>query len=144
MRWAGASAFAHSAQRLFFRAAPQCLLHCEITPLPLLTRNNTVAPTRLKETPRQCGVAHSGQGAVLWLEGAMKVIGAFDPEATAAMTAAYGKACQSMHDWEQPEILKDIIAKRIIDVAADGERDPDMICERALRLLGFCETPSIR
>jgi hypothetical protein len=74
----------------------------------------------------------------------MKVIGAFDPEATAAMTAAYGKACQSMHDWEQPEILKDIIAKRIIDIAADGERDPDRICERALRSLGFCETPSIQ
>jgi hypothetical protein len=73
----------------------------------------------------------------------MKVIGAFDPDETAVMTAAYGKACQSMHDWEQPEILKDIIAKRILDIVAHGELDPDKICELALRSLGFCETPSL-
>jgi hypothetical protein len=66
---------------------------------------------------------------------------AFDEEATAAMAEAYDKACQSMHDWGQPDIVKEIIAKRIIELAGKGERDPDRLCERALRALGFNEKP---
>jgi hypothetical protein len=74
----------------------------------------------------------------------MKVIGAFDPEATAAMTAAYGKACESMRDWGQPDVLKEVIAKRIIDAASRGERDPGQLCEEALKSLGFSESPNIQ
>jgi hypothetical protein len=79
-----------------------------------------------------------------WSERTMKVIGAFDPEATAALTAAYRKACQSMHDWGQPDIIKETIAKRILEIASRGEPDPDELCERALKSLGFSESPSIQ
>jgi hypothetical protein len=59
--------------------------------------------------------------------------GAFDHEATAAMAEAYDAACQSIDDWGQPDIIKETIAQRIIEVAEKGERDPGRLCERALR-----------
>ena len=71
----------------------------------------------------------------------MNTVEAFDNQATAAMTQAYEKACQSMRDWGQPDILKELIAKRIIDLARRGECDPDQLCEQALRSLGFSEAP---
>jgi hypothetical protein len=74
----------------------------------------------------------------------MKVTGAFDPQATAAMMTAYRKACELMRDWGQPDAIKDAIAKRIIQVASRGERDPDEICDCALKSLGFGESPSIQ
>ena len=70
--------------------------------------------------------------------------GEFDYEAPAAMAEAYDKACRSMHDWGQPDIIQEIIAKRISAVARRGERDPDQLCEQALKSLGFSETPSLR
>jgi hypothetical protein len=47
------------------------------------------------------------------------------------------RACQSLHDNGQPDLVRQIIAKRIIEVARKGERDPDELCARALRALGF-------
>ena len=63
----------------------------------------------------------------------------FNCRTTAAMGEAYDKACQSMQDWGQPEIIKETIAKRIIEIAQQGESDPDQICELALKSLGFSE-----
>ncbi len=37
----------------------------------------------------------------------------------------------------QPDLIKQIIAKRIIEVARKGERNPDELCARALQALGF-------
>ena len=37
----------------------------------------------------------------------------------------------------QPDIVKEIIAKRIVEIAKTGERDPVQLCERALAALGF-------
>jgi len=36
----------------------------------------------------------------------------------------------------------EIIAKRIIEVACDGERDTDEACARALRAFGFQQSPN--
>jgi hypothetical protein len=36
----------------------------------------------------------------------------------------------------------EIIAKRIIEVACDGERDPDEACARASRAFGFQQPPN--
>ena len=74
----------------------------------------------------------------------MNTVEAFDQEATATMTEAYEKACQSMRDWGQPDILKEIIAKRIVELAGKGECDPDQLCEQALKSLGFSETPALQ
>ena len=66
-----------------------------------------------------------------------------DYEATTAITEACEKASQSMHDWGQPDTMIEIIAKRIIELASKGERNPDQLCEQALKSFGFCESPSL-
>jgi hypothetical protein len=62
---------------------------------------------------------------------------AFDHNATRAMGKAFDRACHSLHDIGQPDLVREIIAKRIVEVARDGERDPDELCARALKALGF-------
>ena len=74
----------------------------------------------------------------------MKTPAGFDYEATAAATEAYEKASQSMLDWGQPDIIREIIGKRIIDLASKGERDPDELCEQALKSFGFSESPRLQ
>jgi hypothetical protein len=62
---------------------------------------------------------------------------AFDPEATESMGLAFEKACRSVGNGKQAPLVREVIAKRIIDAASDGERDPDRLCERALAGLGI-------
>jgi hypothetical protein len=61
----------------------------------------------------------------------------FDEAATEAMGLAYDKARRMLHDKGQPGIVQEIIAKRIIDIAIAGERDPDELARRALLALGM-------
>jgi hypothetical protein len=49
------------------------------------------------------------------------------------MGKAFDRACHSLHDIGEPELVREIIAKRIVEVARDGERDPDELCVRALK-----------
>lgn len=60
----------------------------------------------------------------------------FDPETTAVLGAAFDKAMADLHDTGQPEIVKEAIAKRIITLAAKGERDPERLRVAALAALG--------
>jgi hypothetical protein len=60
----------------------------------------------------------------------------FDPETIEIMSKAYDKAKRRLHDTGQPALVQEVIAKRIIDIAAAGERDPDQIARRALEALG--------
>ncbi len=62
---------------------------------------------------------------------------AFDPETTSVMGDAFGRACQILNGGGQPDLVKEIIAKGIIAVARDGERDPIQLCERALKVVGI-------
>ena len=54
----------------------------------------------------------------------------FDPDALAVLTAAYEKAVRG-----QPGSPHATIAERIIQLASEGERDPDRLCHGALALL---------
>jgi hypothetical protein len=60
----------------------------------------------------------------------------FDPETIEVMGKAYDKAKRRLHDTGQPALVQEVIARRIIDIAATGERDPDQIARRALEALG--------
>jgi hypothetical protein len=62
---------------------------------------------------------------------------AFDPEATHLMGEAFDLACGSMSNDGQLNVVKEVIAKRIIKAAHKGERDPVQLCERALQELGI-------
>lgn len=57
---------------------------------------------------------------------------AFDPETVKTLCAAYDKARASLHDKGQPDIVNEVIARRIIALAKEGERDPDRLCAGAL------------
>ena len=62
---------------------------------------------------------------------------AFDPEMTHIMGLAYECACKALHDVEQPAMVQDVIAKRIIAIAKTGECDANQLCKRALQALGL-------
>jgi len=68
---------------------------------------------------------------------ALAVETAFDLEAIASMGMAFEKACRSLGNGKQAPLVKEVIAKRIIDAASHGERNPDRLCERALMALGI-------
>jgi hypothetical protein len=57
---------------------------------------------------------------------------AFDLEVVALLVEAYDSALKSLHDRGQPEIVREIIAERIIEAAKKGERNPDRLCEAGL------------
>ena len=61
----------------------------------------------------------------------------FDGDAIRAMDEAYDKARSLLRDrWQSPVFLE-ILAKRIIYLAATGERNSDELTRRALRALGY-------
>ena len=64
------------------------------------------------------------EGPIFPLRGAI-----FDPKTIAVLTTAYDKAIEG-----QPAAVRQIIAKRIIELASEGERDTDKLCQRALAL----------
>lgn len=60
------------------------------------------------------------------------VPGAFEPEAVAAMSEAFEAACEVLQDAGQPEVVREMIAKRIIAAATIGEREPVRLRAAAL------------
>ena len=48
---------------------------------------------------------------------------AFDDRVTKIIGEAFDDACEELHDKGQPSIVYEVIAKRIIDAAKNGERD---------------------
>ena len=59
----------------------------------------------------------------------------FDPEIAATLGAAYDKAVARLLN--QPDIVRETIAKRIVALAAKGERDVHALCDKALIAEGF-------
>jgi len=56
----------------------------------------------------------------------------FDSETKRVMGLAYEMACVALRLANRNDLANEIIAKKIIELAKAGERDPDVICERAL------------
>ena len=51
----------------------------------------------------------------------------FDDAATSAMGEAFDHACKTLQDFGSACTVREIIAKRIINAAKNGERDPDRL-----------------
>jgi hypothetical protein len=49
----------------------------------------------------------------------------------------FDEACKELQDTGQPAIVYEVIAKRIIDAAKNGERDPVRLRNAGLAALGF-------
>jgi hypothetical protein len=59
----------------------------------------------------------------------------FDDEATQILGKAYDIACRSLHRKGQPPVVQEFLAKKIIEAAQYGERDPDRLAGMALGML---------
>jgi hypothetical protein len=62
--------------------------------------------------------------------------GAFDDHATKVMGDAFDAACKDLRDTGQPDLVYEVIAKRIIEAAKSGERDPEKLRDWALTAFG--------
>src|SRR5260221_4246326 len=58
--------------------------------------------------------------------------GVFGPEATAAMGEAFDAACKELHEVGQLQMVRKVIAQRIIAAARGGELDPVRLRAAAL------------
>jgi hypothetical protein len=67
----------------------------------------------------------------------------FDPETTQAMGQAFDQACKSLRNFGLEATVREIIAKRIVEAAENGERDPVRLHEQALKSLGIEETSNL-
>jgi hypothetical protein len=60
----------------------------------------------------------------------------FDPDAIKIMTVAFEGACRELQLADRSDPFTEMVAKKVIEIAQLGERDPVRICDRALRELG--------
>lgn len=58
-----------------------------------------------------------------------------DPETLALATSVYDKAIADIGS--TPEVLREVIAKHIIRLVTEGERDPSVLYERAITSAGI-------
>jgi hypothetical protein len=56
----------------------------------------------------------------------------FSPDAIEVFIKAYDMALESLNDFGQPEVVREVIAKRIIEAAQRGVVDPAALCADAL------------
>ena len=61
----------------------------------------------------------------------------FDDYVTEAMGLAFDMACKDLHDRGQPQLIREIIARRIIEAAKNGERNPTELVRAGLAALGI-------
>ena|ERR1051325_7191310 len=64
----------------------------------------------------------------------------FDETATRAMGEAFDRACVLLYRFGLLVTAREVIAKRIIGAARNGERDPIRLCEQALIPFGIEDT----
>ncbi len=61
--------------------------------------------------------------------------GVFEPEAIERMAAAYEHALRVLQLTDRTDPITEALARKIIEIAEVGERDPDRLCQRALAAL---------
>ena len=59
--------------------------------------------------------------------------GTFSPEDIAAMTAAYEESLRALGLVDRTDPAVTIVAKRVLEIAAGGERDPIVLRDAVLR-----------
>jgi hypothetical protein len=66
----------------------------------------------------------------------------FDPEAIKAMTTAYEAVCEALQLVIRGDLVTEIVARKVIEVAGTGERDPERIRDLVLLALNDSGTRS--
>ena len=60
----------------------------------------------------------------------------FDPEAIKVISAAFDKACSELGLIDRRDPLAELLARKIIEAAQGGERDPQRIQQHAMDEMG--------
>jgi hypothetical protein len=63
----------------------------------------------------------------------------FDAGMTRVVDQAFHWACRRLHDRGQPQLVREVIAERVIALAKNGERNADRLCASALASFGLEE-----
>lgn len=66
---------------------------------------------------------------------------AYEPETISVLAKAYEAACASLYDMDQQQLVKAVLARRILTMAEAGERDPTNLILGALRGLPMKVAP---
>ena len=61
----------------------------------------------------------------------------FGPEALAVMGNTFDRACEASGGAGVPIFIQEVLAACIIEVAKTGERQPEVLCDRALEAIGL-------
>jgi hypothetical protein len=59
----------------------------------------------------------------------------FDAETRRVLGVAFELVCVALRIGDCDDDVKQCIASQIIELASDGERNPDVLCEKALKLI---------
>ena len=62
---------------------------------------------------------------------------AFDPEDIASLTIAYESVLQSVRPVDRDNPVAEIVARKVIEVAQTGVRDPAKICATVIKKFGI-------
>ncbi len=66
----------------------------------------------------------------------------FGPEEIKIIVAAFQRACEQLNLTDKPEQMKQLVAKRVVEIVQTGERDAQWISDRVVRdLLGRPQKP---
>jgi hypothetical protein len=57
----------------------------------------------------------------------------FDPETRRVIGVAFEMTCTALHLSDRGDMANAFIAKRIVEFAKTGERNPDLLCEGVLK-----------
>jgi hypothetical protein len=61
---------------------------------------------------------------------------AFEPAVVEAMGVAFDEACQALNLKDEPTFLKEVLARKIVELAQHGESDAKELRDRAILALG--------
>jgi hypothetical protein len=61
----------------------------------------------------------------------------FGPDEITCMAAGYECALRELGLADRQDPITEVIAKKIIELSRDGERDPKQMCAKAIRELGL-------
>lgn len=68
--------------------------------------------------------------------GLIKQEAVFSPEEITAITKAFEAALQGLGLVNRSDLVAETVARKIIELARTGERDPDRLCEQVLKSYG--------
>jgi hypothetical protein len=63
--------------------------------------------------------------------------GSFGPDEITSLAAAYECVLRELHLTDRKDPITELIAKKIIELSRQGERDPAQMCTKAIKELGI-------